>query len=730
MNEHISRDRVYALLSFIILMTANSPFLKVYDLQHQFFLNVMLGLVCVITLCFNRFIFMIPLQVLVYAFTLYIYFPLDRFFGLRWLEAFYRSLTQSYAQILSGELSYLPQNMALVIILFFLFALAILLIHYQRIWLSYLMIISYLLLLVVLNQIQLGGPLILITCSAVLFYQMKRQPQAIDQKQRSKAFLISIVLLALTAGGSYLFQNRFPGFKDSLFTRTAPIRNYFNNQGLYKQVSRYGLPNSSKSGFSEDDQQLGGPLVDDPTILFTAQQSASHYWRVETKNQYSGKGWLGADVPAVPRSLEVLTLNDPSYQGPLAPATTIDITFDEPVPTYLPQPYGSTQVVLSGVETIETLEKQDRVNLPQMPKQLTYLWQEATYQIADLQGIPESSWETLDHFSEQEGATFFDENLALPITLPERVRTLAVELTQQHEGTYNKAKAVEQYLKSNRSLRYSKTDTPFTPEDQDYVDFFLFESGIGYCDNFSTSMVVLLRSVGIPSRWAKGFNSGEVIATIDGERKEYAIRNSHAHSWPEVYFEGYGWVPFEPTPSFNNPGIPVETTIESSSDVQESSTRISSVETSSSSQAEQRTSEASQAAESSTSEPSAAIGRWLPVMLGIAAFSGLVYALYRFAFVIRFHLYRLIRPTNFGGAYALLLRKAEKHLSRATAEPLNLYASRLEAAMPELDGRFVTLTAAYEAAVYGDAPPDMTEAALLLNVTADVLSKPSKEPPQ
>ncbi|MBM9834622.1 transglutaminase domain-containing protein, partial [Enterococcus faecalis] len=80
----------------------------------------------------------------------------------------------------------------------------------------------------------------------------------------------------------------------------------------------------------------------------------------------------------------------------------------------------------------------------------------------------------------------------------------------------------------------------------DYVDQFLFESQVGYCDNFSTAMVVLLRSLEIPARWAKGFSPGSP-ATENGITT-YTVRNLNAHSWVEVYFDGYGWVPFEPTP--------------------------------------------------------------------------------------------------------------------------------------------------------------------------------------
>ena len=126
-------------------------------------------------------------------------------------------------------------------------------------------------------------------------------------------------------------------------------------------------------------------------------------------------------------------------------------------------------------------------------------------------------------------------------------------MTKNEATLIRKVEAVEQYLKTSGNFRYSKTDTGHTPKEHDYVDYFLFDSKVGYCDNFSTSMVVLLRTLGIPARWTKGFTNGLRTGTDNQGNEEYSILNSHAHSWPEVYFPGFGWLPFEPTPSFANP---------------------------------------------------------------------------------------------------------------------------------------------------------------------------------
>ena len=138
--------------------------------------------------------------------------------------------------------------------------------------------------------------------------------------------------------------------------------------------------------------------------------------------------------------------------------------------------------------------------------------------------------------------------LQLPESLPQRVIDLAKEIVEGKESDYDKARAIESYFRLN-GFRYETEGVPVPDEGQDYVDQFLFESKIGYCDNFSTAMVVMLRAVGIPARWVKGFAGGEVIAS-DGDLKTYEITNNDAHSWVEAYIPKVGWVPFEPTIGF------------------------------------------------------------------------------------------------------------------------------------------------------------------------------------
>ena len=133
----------------------------------------------------------------------------------------------------------------------------------------------------------------------------------------------------------------------------------------------------------------------------------------------------------------------------------------------------------------------------------------------------------------------------LPAKLPQRVRDLGARLTAQAQTPYEKAKAIEDYL---ASFPYTlKVDPP--PFDADGVDHFLFTLQKGYSEYFASAMTVLLRTVGVPSRLATGYTTGDRVPDQD----IYRVTDSHSHAWVEVYFPSYGWISFEPTPGA---GIP------------------------------------------------------------------------------------------------------------------------------------------------------------------------------
>jgi len=131
-----------------------------------------------------------------------------------------------------------------------------------------------------------------------------------------------------------------------------------------------------------------------------------------------------------------------------------------------------------------------------------------------------------------------DRYLQLPVALPQRVRELAVRLTQDRRTPFEKAKAIEEFLRTFPATY----DIRAVPPNKDAVEWFLFEEKRGYSDYQASAMVVLLRAAGVPARMAVGYNVDE----FDLSLRRFILRDSHAYAWPEVYFPTYGWEEFAP----------------------------------------------------------------------------------------------------------------------------------------------------------------------------------------
>jgi transglutaminase-like putative cysteine protease len=131
-----------------------------------------------------------------------------------------------------------------------------------------------------------------------------------------------------------------------------------------------------------------------------------------------------------------------------------------------------------------------------------------------------------------------DRYLQLPSGLPQRVRQLSADLTKDRPTAYDKAKAIEEFLRTFPPTFDIKT----VPPGRDAVDYFLFDEKKGYFDYQASAMVVLLRAAGVPARLAVGY----VVDEFDLSVRRYLLRDKHAYAWPEVYFPGYGYVEFSP----------------------------------------------------------------------------------------------------------------------------------------------------------------------------------------
>lgn len=137
-------------------------------------------------------------------------------------------------------------------------------------------------------------------------------------------------------------------------------------------------------------------------------------------------------------------------------------------------------------------------------------------------------------------AAVFAEYTQLPTHLEQKVYDDVYNIVAGVEAPYDKALAIMRHLQ--RYYRYTLTpDTP--PDNLDFVTYFLYVGKEGYCTYFASAMTVMCRMAGLPARYVEGF-----LAMPASDGFAY-VTGKEAHAWTEVYFEGFGWVPFDPTPT-------------------------------------------------------------------------------------------------------------------------------------------------------------------------------------
>lgn len=304
------------------------------------------------------------------------------------------------------------------------------------------------------------------------------------------------------------------------------------------------VPASQVTGYASQGKELGGPLTLSDELYFTASSPVPTYWRGDTYNLYDGRKWEGDPSDRQPVKVsEDLRSFLPFWERPAGNTLEQTLTFykDTPVQTLL------AGGIITRVKELHSSNERGapRISVDRFSESVSLQGQTAVtgYTIESLYTQPDE--QSLRGISGDDPENIKEMYLQLPEQLPLRVRNLAEEITATAANRYEMAEAIESYLEQNYT--YS-LNTSVPPEGADFTDHFLFDTKEGYCVHFATTMIVLLRSEGIPARYVTGFAPGERVAgTVD----RYEIAEKNAHAWVEVFFPDYGWVSFDPTPGFS-----------------------------------------------------------------------------------------------------------------------------------------------------------------------------------
>lgn len=454
-------------------------------------------------------------------------------------------------------------------------------------------------------------------------------------------------------------------------------------------------------GYGENDAQLGGPFTGDDTIVYEIKTPIRQYWRVETKDFYTSKGWEQSGDESLQQTLQ---LSDPLPLS-IGPGSeepqSVEVQAVNEEYLFLLQTYGVTSYELSEAQS--TL-KFNEVNEKIAPLISNKVVAPTLYKMTFQQ--PEYSYVALkESLSSTENNPRY---LQLPDNLPQRVTDLAFEITDMYESVYDKARAIESYFASS-GFQYETTNVQVPSAGQDYVDQFLFDTKLGYCDNFSTSMVVLLRSIGIQARWVKGFSSGERIDSQDG-MFTYQITNNDAHSWVEAYIDGIGWMPFEPTIGFSNP-MNINYDVDFEAPEEEQLPEMEEPEAPQPELEEQNTTKKSTNAASGIDWSKF---KWLLYGLLALVVIGLIIlwkkrGQWQPKLAVQMNRSKLDKAATFEEAYFVLLKQLERvHLKRGQDETLQQFAMRVDRQLDTT--KMSELTAFYERLIYAKQIDQMNTA--------------------
>ncbi|MCX6045248.1 MAG: transglutaminaseTgpA domain-containing protein, partial [Chloroflexi bacterium] len=310
-----------------------------------------------------------------------------------------------------------------------------------------------------------------------------------------------------------------------------------------------GLTHSKQltgSSFGKD-LKLGGRRNVGSDLVFTVSAPMGRYWRAVVFDTFDGRQWANTAKDEIrfdantPLPAVTWNLRSPITQTIKLYEPTGDVIFGAPDIRKVNMPV-STLVRAKGPSAAAT----DPNQATDQPDELTFVHAQQPLEVGDQYTIV-SQYTAVTQKALEEAGTDYPEDIQktytqLPDNYSPKVQQVARELTNGLTTPYDKAKAIEHYLRT--TIPYSDTiDAP--PANVDPVEYFLFTIKKGYCDYYATSMAVMLRSVGVPARTASGYAEG----TYDEDTGVYAVSEQDAHTWVEVYFPTYGWIEFEPTAS-------------------------------------------------------------------------------------------------------------------------------------------------------------------------------------
>lgn len=282
------------------------------------------------------------------------------------------------------------------------------------------------------------------------------------------------------------------------------------------------------------DLRVRGALSDAPVFVVAADAPA--YWQGAVYDHYDGATWtISGDSAGHPWSIDTST----------TPATQRAPADDQAAGAGLQTRSDTVQIVTTQVQHIVFAPgraksyvgpgtvSEDGAGNPLLAVSGNGLPSSRDYDVVSTKPNPDAPAATATDSRDPRW-------LQLPADLPARVSTLSHQLVAGANSRAAAVSAVETYLRQHETYNL---DAPVPANGEDSVDSFLFVTHQGFCEQFATAAIVLLRAGGVPSRLVTGYSQGDV--TSDPGRR--VMRGADAHAWIQVWYPGLGWIDSDPT---------------------------------------------------------------------------------------------------------------------------------------------------------------------------------------
>lgn len=547
-NEQVTKWSKLLFLYLLIFLMLREWLLPIMELTNtgHYSLLILFIVICLVTNLFNVNAWLSAAIKIVYIiwFMLFTQSPAD--------NGFMNGFISSMQAIFTGEWSLITNSVKSMLFLILLWMTVYLIHHWltirRSIMLFFIITVIFLALLDVFTTYNAEVSIIRIMIiglllTGILFIEKLITDYGMKPSISNYAKLLLPLIIMII--GSAVFAFIMPKEK-AVENLPAPI------QEVVKWANS-SMNTTGKIGYVENDDKLGGDFETDSAPVLQYEANEPQYLRIESKSTYTGKGWQrSADDIYVTTFNYKEQIKSDLPQGKKATQLNLPVKMDKKY-NFLVQPYGIYQVESSNEKNnnfyreIEsgkiraTVNKEPIILLDYDLSYSTPSYLEKTLNKSRIEMIAED-----EGLSKQEKTM----NLQLPNNLPKKIERLAVDITQDKDSIYDKANSIVEYFKTS-GYEYSRLNVGYPTTDEDYVARFLFDTKVGYCDNFSSSMVIMMRTLGVPTRWVKGFSPGDVKGTnLETKMKNYVVTNNNAHSWVEVYIPDVGWMPFEPTVGF------------------------------------------------------------------------------------------------------------------------------------------------------------------------------------